>query len=68
MSSKSDATTARVHVTTEINHRLEMAHFRVMTHCGRRIPKLDFMTKVLEIGLDNEESLYEAFEARRKVS
>lgn len=61
MAEKSDAKTTRLYVQNDVNDRIDMAHIRVMAHCNRRIAKTDFIAKVLEVGLENEPALYEAY-------
>lgn len=59
------ATQPRIYVDPGVNDEIDVAHLKVMAHCGYKISKTDFINTVLKIGLSNEKALYDAYPAQR---
>jgi hypothetical protein len=68
MSNKSSTDTARLYVSREVNDRLDRAHLRVQSRCGVKIPKAEFLSHALAIGLDNEDVIYEHYKRRQPIA
>lgn len=56
-----DTKMTRIYVDQKINNMVDIAHVRVMSIVGRKMPKTEFVAKALEFGLHNEAALVDYY-------
>ena len=54
----------RIYIDKQLNRKIDQAHFEIMNHCGYKISKADFLSKIFIIGMADKEALYAAFPRR----